>query len=155
MKSKNIFKIILVITVFVVASCSESFLDIVPKNRLTSDAVFETEAGAELFLNDIYASLPDFENTGGVNYDNVDFMSPYTIPRHKFTTSFRRSEDWALTANTWRGGAGFYNHSYPQIPFQYPDVRNHIRKCNLFIESISNAKENFSEEWYKTSCESG
>lgn len=149
MKSKNIFKIILVLMAIVVASCDESFLDIVPRDRLTSDAVFETEAGADLFLNDIYASLPDFEIPLGVNYDNVDFMSPYTIPRHKFTTSFRRTEDRALTANTWRGGAGFYNHSYPQIPFQYPDVRSHIRKCNLFMESISEAKENYSEEWYK------
>ena len=78
-------KFLIILLPFLLGSC-EDFLDVKPTDQLTEENVFNTESGADLFLNTIYVTLPCPELNGsnavidgGLSYDNWDFMSPYML----------------------------------------------------------------------------
>ncbi|GAH62589.1 unnamed protein product, partial [marine sediment metagenome] len=136
-------------------SCEE-FLEVTPKDELSTESVFQSEAGADLYLNSIYDYQPDVERRGGndrfnkgaPNYDNMEFLAPWYVGRHRFITSVRRSEDRAMTADTRTGKTGYYNHNYPAVIHHYEVHVQIIRSCNFFLESIEDNKDNYSDEWY-------
>jgi hypothetical protein len=136
-------------------SCKD-YLEVTPKDELSTESVFQSEAGADLFLNSIYDYQPDVEkragndrfNKGGPNYDNMEFLAPWYVGRHRFITSIRRSEDRALNADSRSGKTGYYNHNYPAVIHHYEVLVQIIRSCNFFIESIEENKENYSDEWF-------
>ena len=56
-------KFLIILLPFLLGSC-EDFLDVKPTDQLTEENVFNTESGADLFLNTIYVTLPCPELNG-------------------------------------------------------------------------------------------
>ncbi len=155
MKKKNrILNTFLVVSLlFGALSCKDEFLEIIPKNELSAEAVFVTEAGADLFLNDIYKSLPDPEAMDGPRwtgfhstYENLNMYSHYYACKFTWSISHRASEQRAYTASNYYDG--LYNHGYPANPFFYEFVTIFIRNANFFIESVEQ-QESLSDDWRK------
>jgi len=140
------------------SSCVEDeFLEIAPKSALSTEAVFNTEAGADLFMNEIYKSLPDPEGAGGWGlpgsrhvgghsmYENLNMYSHYYANKFKWSISHRSSEQRAYSASSLNGD--LYNHGYPANPFHYGVCTSLVRNTNFFMETVEELKENFSDEW--------
>lgn len=116
---------------------------------MTEENVFNTESGADLFLNTIYVTLPCPELNGsnavidgGLSYDNWDFMSPYNVCRYAWGRTSVYYGTYAYTASEYN--PGIYNHMYPSIFFQYNYITGYIRNCNYFIESLEKYKDQYS-----------
>ena len=144
-------KFLIILLPFLLGSC-EDFLDVKPTDQLTEENVFNTESGADLFLNTIYVTLPCPELNGanavidgGLSYDNWDFMSPYNVCRYAWGRTSVYYGTYAYTASEYN--PGIYNHMYPSIFFQYNYITGYIRNCNYFIESLEKYKEQYSESW--------
>lgn len=130
------------------ASCNRDFLNIVPKDQLSAESIFADASGGDLFLNDVYNSLPDAVTTASCcNYDAFENWSDNSV------CSFHWAMSWQLSVARSYGPAnynpGLYNHDYPAMPFMYDKMYGFIRKCNLFIGSVSAAPEKFPEDWRK------
>lgn len=144
-------KFLIILLPFLLGSC-EDFLDVKPTDQLTEENVFNTESGADLFLNTIYVTLPCPELNGsnavidgGLSYDNWDFMSPYNVCRYAWGRTSVYYGTYAYTASEYN--PGIYNHMYPSIFFQYNYITGYIRNCNYFIESLEKYKDQYSESW--------
>lgn len=144
-------KFLIILLPFLLGSC-EDFLDVKPTDQLTEENVFNTESGADLFLNTIYVTLPCPELNGsnavidgGLSYDNWDFMSPYNVCRYAWGRTSVYYGTYAYTASEYN--PGIYNHMYPSIFFQYNYITGYIRNCNYFIESLEKYKDHYSESW--------
>ena len=139
------------------SSCvEEDFLEITPKSALSTEAVFATEAGADLFINEMYKSLPDPESSSGwgapgsrhvdghSTYENLNMWSHYYVCKFNWTISYRASQQRAYEASATRG---LYNHGYIANPYKYDVVTKFVRNTNFFLETVEEMKENFSDEW--------
>ena len=124
-------------------SCSESFLEIVPKDQLSSETLFANSSSADFFLNDIYSSLPDAEAPGV--RDPMEGWSDNVTGRLTWVMSWIGSISRSYGPST--NNPGLYNHGYPAIPFKYDDVYARIRKCNMFLEKTDQYAANFSQSW--------
>ncbi|MBN8858674.1 MAG: RagB/SusD family nutrient uptake outer membrane protein [Sphingobacteriales bacterium] len=143
----KIFKNYSLFVLFLVAaltSCKKDFLDVTPRDQLSSETVFSDQSGADLFLNDIYGSLPD-EDAKSYNYDAFENWSDNAV------CSFHWAMSWVLGVSKSYSAAslnpGLYNHDYPAMPFMYNHTYNRIRRCNVFIEQVEKNASNFSDEW--------
>lgn len=138
-------KLIIIVVCTCFAGCGEDFLNVIPKDQMTSETIFANETNAELFLNDIYKNMPDPDAPFGYNYDAWENWSDNS------TCKFRWAMSWVLSVSRSYGPtnykSGLYNHDYPGMPFIYDIVFKHVRKCNLFIKEVTERKANFSEEW--------
>ena len=134
----------LFLLLFVVSSCSNDFLEVTPRDQLSSETVFSDQSGADLFLNAIYGSLPDEEGKS-YNYDAFENWSDNAV------CSFHWSMSWTQSvARSYGAGSlnpGLYNHDYPAMPFMYNHVYARIRKCNLFLKLVEEHADNFSTAW--------
>lgn len=108
-------KFLIILLPFLLGSC-EDFLDVKPTDQLTEENVFNTESGADLFLNTIYVTLPCPELNGsnavidgGLSYDNWDFMSPYNVCRYAWGRTSVYYGTYAYTASEYN--PGIYNHN--------------------------------------------
>jgi len=139
------------------SSCvEEDFLEIAPKSALSTEAVFNTEGGADLFLNEIYKSLPDPEAINGWgapgsrhvaphgNYTNLNLWSHYYQSKFNWAGDYKSHNSRSFTAAST---SNLYNHGYPAIPFKYDVVTTFVRNTNFFMETVEELKENFSDEW--------
>lgn len=124
-------------------SCNEDFLEITPKAQLSSESIFQDESGGDLFLNDIYGNLPDAD-AGSYNYDPMENYGDNSV------SGFQWAMSWQLSIARNYGPSnydpGLYNHSYPAMPFMYNHTYRRIRKCNVFIQQVTE-KDNFSAGW--------
>lgn len=127
-----------------VSSCKEEFLEITPKDQLSTESIFADESGADLFLNDIYGALPDAD-AGSYNYDPLENYGDNAVSGYQWAMS------WQLSISRNYGPSnynpGLYNHDYPAMPFMYNHMYVRIRKCNLFIQQVTEKEANFSEDW--------
>lgn len=129
--------------VILIGGCSDNFLEIVPKDQLSSETLFANKEGADLFLNDIYSALPDGEPPS--NTDPWEAWSDNVTGRYTWGMAWVNSVSRSYSAST--NNPGLYNHGYPSIPFKYDDVYARIRKCNLFIGQVNKYAANFDEQW--------
>lgn len=127
---------LLVSVVPILYSCSDDALDVEPRDRFADSTVWTDEGTSDLFLNDIYTTLPDGNNW----YDPIENWS-----------------DNSICGFAWPSSRNILQQSL-QNPTNNPsgDVGNTInwstryaviRKCNLFIEKVT--ESDLSEE-YKT-----
>ncbi|PSL28216.1 RagB/SusD family nutrient uptake outer membrane protein [Chitinophaga ginsengisoli] len=115
-------------------ACNKNSLEISPRDRVGDDIVWSSAANADLFLNDVYNSLPDMNNetehldqytdnsdvgvTWMQGYANIRVgnVTPSNLPRGPWDMWY-----WGKTDNN-DGRTGNYEK---------------IRKCNLFIEKVT------------------
>ncbi|GAB3416448.1 RagB/SusD family nutrient uptake outer membrane protein [Niabella aquatica] len=141
--SKNIGVFVVILIVILSGGCKKGFLEIVPKDQLSSETLFANRDGADIFLNDIYSALPDQEAGGA--YDSWEGWSDNVTGRYSWGMSWENSVTRSYGAST--NNPGLYNHGYPSVPFKYDDVYVRIRKCNLFISEVNKNIANLDENW--------
>ena len=145
MKYKNIILKIshllifgLLVSIFI--SCDEEFLDNTDKTNLNDDTQWESESTADLFLNDIYSSVPNKgnqpENLDNFTDDNDAgfYYTSYNWKSGIVTPSASGFEVWGGTS----GPTDFAN---------WTSTYNKVRKCNLFIQKVNENSTNFSETY--------
>lgn len=135
---------LLTVSILVVCSCKKEFLEITPTDQLSDITIFSDQNGADVFLNDIYNSLPDQE-VPSFNYDPFENYGDNAIG------SFKWAMSWVLAESKSYGPAnynpGLYNHLYPAIPFIYDYIYIRIRKCNFFIEKLNENASQYPDDW--------
>lgn len=124
-------------------SCNEDFLENDIKSRLTDDMQWASEGNADLFLNDIYAVLsnkwnsPDNldnftdDNDAGFYWKSYSWRQGIVDPAVNNGTPMDHANGNATDYASW--AAGFLK----------------IRKCNLFIQKVTENSANFSEAYRK------
>lgn len=111
-------------------SCKKSLdsgLSVTPHDRLTGDQVFATTSTADLFLNDIYNSLPDGNNW----YDPFDNWSDNSICGYNWVNS--RNE---VLQATYTPATMDFSQA---LNLDWATNYGYIRKCNVFIANVTSS----------------
>ena len=60
--SRGLLSAVLLAAIIITGCKKDSFLDVQNSSAVSGDVAFSTESSADLVLNDVYSSLPDFNN---------------------------------------------------------------------------------------------
>lgn len=124
----NLFKISLcVLTMLCVFSSCNKFLEVTPKDQVADDMLWSTTANADLFLNDIYASIPTLATED---------------PWENYSDNSMNGQAGRVSTNIY--GPGIYTPS--NAPSRWGQYVN-IRKANLFIEKVT--ASSLAGDWKK------
>jgi len=139
---QTIFSISLIICFFATA-CKEDFLENDIKSRLTDDIQWASEGNADLFLNDIYSVLSNKWNSP----DNLDnFTDDNDAGFYWKSYSWRQGiVDPAVNNGTPMDHANANPTDYASWAAGFLK----IRKCNLFIQKVTENSANFSAAYIK------
>jgi len=143
MKIKYIDKIKLILFTFSIialGSCKkDGFLNVPPKGTLTNAVTFSTQSNAELFVNDIYNALPDYNAGNQVDrvLDAWTDNSNVGATDHEGQTRIRSN---ALSAGNSTNGAGDF--------LGWKRNYDCIRKCNVFLKEAEANKSVYDPAWY-------
>ena len=129
--NKQLFKIslgaiIMMLTSFSFTSCKK-FLEVTPKQQVSDATLWTSPENADLFLNNIYASVPSMATDD---------------PWDNYSDNSLNGQAGRVSTNVY--GPGLY------IPSNTPSKWNqytNIRKCNLFIEKAT--ASDLPESWKK------
>ena len=127
---------ILPLAALLLASCSGEPLEVEPRDRLTDANVWTQEGASDLFLNDIYSALPDGNNW----YDPVSNWSDNSICGFAWPSS--RTIIQQSLQNSTNNPSNDVNNL-----INWESRYNTIRKCNLFIEKVSESETGLSVEF--------
>lgn len=120
------------------SSCKklDDSLNLTPRDRLSGEQVWNDLGASEVFLNDIYGSLPDGYNM----YDILEHWSDNSIVGYSFPFSRNVVQqatftpfNLSLTGNTYFGTPDGFGLDWGQN-YQF------IRKCNVFIKNVSESE---------------
>jgi len=100
-------------------------MDVVPKDQVSDGTLWTNTANADLFLNDIYASIPTLETND---------------PWENFSDNSMNGQAGRVSTNIY--GPGIYTPS--NTPNKWGHYTN-IRKCNLFIEKVG--ASTLADDW--------
>lgn len=120
---KSVYSFFLLLILY--TSCKEEFLDVIPKNQLSDDSMWTSPANADLFLNDIYYSIP--------------YMNDETQPLDQYTDNSYVGAEW-MWGKTTIATAAVNPSNVPPGPadmFNWEIEYRRIRKCNLFISKVT------------------
>lgn len=118
-------KIALLILIMGLISCKD-YLEIDPTNKVSDTYVWQTSNNADMFLNNVYASLPSVNN----RFDPWENWSDNAMDGAEGTVS---RITYAISAYTPSNAETMWG--------QY----SNIRKCNLFIKKVTDS--NLPSEW--------
>lgn len=128
--------LLLPLTAILLSSCSGDPLEVEPRDRLTDTNVWTEEGAADLVLNDIYNQLPDGNNW----YDPISNWSDNSICGFAWPRS--RTIIQQSLQNPTNNPSGDVSNTY-----NWGTRYNTIRKCNLFIEQVTESETGLSEEF--------
>ncbi|OJV20475.1 MAG: RagB/SusD family nutrient uptake outer membrane protein [Dyadobacter sp. 50-39] len=125
-----------------VACDTDEFLENANKANLTDKTQWESETNADVFLNDVYSELPNKLN----QTETLDYFSDdYNISHYYTASNWRQGVTQipsSSTDNPWGGTQG------PTYGYTWQNFFVKIRKCNTFIQKLTENKANFSEAYY-------
>lgn len=137
---KRIIYFILLIVWIPFFSCTKDFLENTDKTQLTDEMQWSSEGNADIFLNDIYGSLPNYwnqpENLDNFTDDN-DAGFYYTSYNWKQGIVSPAGTDYTV----WGGITGSGDLT------NWPAIFTAVRKCNTFIAKVQAYAANFSDAW--------
>ena len=141
----NYFKIIgmgILMLVLPVSCDTDEFLENANKANLTDKTQWESETNADVFLNDVYSELPNKLN----QTETLDYFSDdYNISHYYTASNWRQGVTQipsSSTDNPWGGTQG------PTYGYTWQNFFVRIRKCNTFIQKLTENKANFSEAYF-------
>lgn len=128
---------------FLSTACdSDEFLENVNKANLTDKTQWESETNADVFLNDVYSEIPNKLNqTESLDY----YTDDYNISHYYTASNWRQGVcqvPGSSTDNPWGGTQG------PTYGYTWELFFVKIRKCNTFIQKLTENKANFSEAYF-------
>lgn len=118
--------IILLLVAFTFFSCND-YLEVSPKDQVSDGTLWSNSTNADLFLNNIYASIPTLD-TGD--------------PWENFSDNAINGQAGRVSTNIY-GPAIYTASNAPSLWGHY----SNIRKCNLFIEKVN--ASTLPEDWKK------
>ena len=137
---KRIIYFILLIVWMPFFSCTKDFLENTDKTQLTDELQWSSEGNADIFLNDIYGSLPNYwnqpENLDNFTDDN-DAGFYYTSYNWKQGIVSPAGTDYTV----WGGITGSGDLT------NWPAIFTAVRKCNTFMAKVQTYAANFSDAW--------
>lgn len=133
MKNFNIYMLILG-SLGLIYSCKDGVLNVVPHNELSDATVWSDSGTADLFLNDIYANLPNGNNW----IDPWDNYSDNSMCGYGWVASRNFEKESSYTPTTYPSGGLNIDWSY---------IYGVIRRCNVFMKQA--ATSNVLTESYK------
>lgn len=121
-----------------VGSCKkDDFLNVSPKGSLTNASTFSSQSNTDLFVNDIYAQLPDYNNGTDRVLDGWTDNINTTATDHEGQTRIRSN---ALSpGNSTDGPAG---------SFGWGNLYTSIRRCNVFLKEAAANTSAYDTAWY-------
>ncbi|WP_214649516.1 RagB/SusD family nutrient uptake outer membrane protein [Sphingobacterium mizutaii] len=119
--------LILIFITCSLVSCKE-YLEVTPKDQVSDGTLWSTSSNADLFLNNIYASIP-----------TIDVGDPW----ENFSDNSINGQAGRVSTNIY--GPSIYTPS--NAPSQWAHYAN-IRKCNLFIARVGASA--LPDDWKKT-----
>ena len=135
-KTKYIF-LILCITILSDSCKKDAFLNVEDVSAVTSTTTWSSQSAADLFLNDIYNSLPDMNNQQV--FDPIENWSDNSMCGFNWAPSATVIAQEATTLNSgsdvgvnWTGTSG-------QAWLYWASLYGNIRKCNVFIQGIQSS----------------
>jgi hypothetical protein len=127
----------LALLIISIGSCKkDNFLNVPSKGVLTSTVTFSTQNNADLFVNDIYSNLPDYNNTVEV----LDQWTDNSATGASQQEGQNRIRSNALSSGNASGGPGG--------TLDWSNNYNYIRKCNVFLSNAAANKSAYSATWY-------
>ncbi len=137
--NKKIAKIFLFgLAVLSIGSCKkDNFLDVPGTSLLTSKTTFETQANADLFVNDIYSRLPDGNNGTDRTLEGWTDNNNVTANGHEGQAVIRSG---ALSPGNATNG--------PANQLGWQTNYENIRRCNVFLKEGEANKSVYDDAWY-------
>ena len=124
-------------------SCDQAdFLENDSKSNLTDATQWVSATNADIFLNDCYSEVPNVLTMA----ENLDYYTDDNNISHYYTAS-----NWRLgvcqvppssTDNVWFGTHG------PTEGYTWETFSTKVRKCNTFIQKLTENKANFTEAYF-------
>jgi hypothetical protein len=141
----NYFKILglsLLMLTLSVSCDTDEFLENVNKSNLTDATQWESEPNADVFLNDIYSEIPNkVTQTETLDY----YTDDYNISHYYTASNWRQGVTIVPSSSAdtpWGGTQG------PTYGYTWQNFFVKIRKCNTFLQKLTENKANFSEAYY-------
>lgn len=123
--------ILLVLVVIGLAACKKDYLDRLPNAKISEEEVFSDIGNAELFVNNIYNSVPNMFRT--------------FWPMSSATDETDQSQDQAtITADGADAGnfnSGFFTPSAFPLRGRWKDYFTQIRRCNIVLANYTRIPE--------------
>ena len=120
----------------------EDFLENTNKTNLTDETQWQNETNADIFLNDCYSEIPNKWNFD----EHLDYYTDdYNISHYYTASNWRQGICLAPSESTdgpWGGSHG------PTDGYTWEFFFVKIRKCNTFIQKLTENKDNFSESYF-------
>lgn len=129
----KLFHGILVMIVGLTGSCKR-FLEITPQDRVSDAVVWSNPDVADLFLNDIYAQLPEFRTghrTTETWTDNCMNNQTWQVPSEIVRSGAYNPTNYVWTDPRW----------YSTSEWDWALNFSYIRKCNVFIANVAASAE--------------
>jgi len=134
-KNRHIF--LLALLIISIGSCKkDDFLSVPPKGVLTDASTFSSQSNADLFVNDIYNQLPDYNGI-------TEILDQWTDNSNTGATNQEgqsRIRSNALSSGNATGGPGG--------TFDWGGNYSKIRRCNVFLQDAAANQSKFAPNWY-------
>lgn len=131
--SRGLLSAVLLAAITITGCKKDSFLDVQNSSAVSGDVAFSTESSADLVLNDVYSSLPDFNNF---------VFEPFDSWTDNLLTGF----NWNISSQVARTKANinsntglFYDWAPASMWLDWGTLYKNIRKCNVFIDGVTNS----------------
>lgn len=137
--NKDIAKVFLFgILVISIGSCKkDGFLEVPGTSILTNKTTFETQANADLFVNNIYSRLPDGNNGTDQTLEGWTDNNNCTATGHTGQALIRSG---ALSSGNATNG--------PDNQLGWQRNYENIRSCNVFLKEAETKKSTYDAAWY-------
>lgn len=126
-----------------VTSCnSEDFLENTNKSKLTDATQWASDSNADIFINDLYSEIPQFNRIA----EQLDYYTDdYNISHYYTAYQWRKGicqVPGGSTTGPWFGSHG------PTNGYSWEAFFTKLRKCNTALLKLDENKENLSEDFY-------
>nr|WKN36353.1 RagB/SusD family nutrient uptake outer membrane protein [Tunicatimonas sp. TK19036] len=120
----------------------EEFLENINKSNLTDETQWRSETNADIFLNDVYSEIP---NTWNIAEQLDYYTDDYNISHYYTASNWRQGVTLVPTQSNdspWGGTHG------PTDGYTWQSFFVKIRKCNTFIQKLTENQDNYTEEYF-------
>ncbi|MDN5212286.1 RagB/SusD family nutrient uptake outer membrane protein [Fulvivirgaceae bacterium BMA12] len=124
-------------------SCdTEDFLENDNKSILTDLTQWQSEANADIFINDVYSEIPRISTLA----EQLDYYTDdYNISHYYTASNWRQGICQAPASSNGSPWGGSYG---PTNGYTWQSFFVKLRKCNTGIQKLEENQGNFSEEYY-------
>lgn len=137
-----IYPFYFILTLTLIACDTEEFLENTNKSSLSDQTQWSSETNADIFLNDVYSEIPNKWNFN----EHLDYYTDDYNISHYYTASNWRvgicQVPTSSTNNEWGGTHG------PTDGYTWASFFVKVRKCNTFIQKLTENQSNFSDEYF-------